>query len=193
MFCPCAVSGIPEGYPVFDVEFNATVAETSTSDAAFIVADLSKKLAYASRNLMQKTKADADLPVKSATEKLSLADKLWRAEAEVLTLKDENKQLKGRCFKLEVTAKDNEKVLESLRKTVEDDTNEKVALKGKITELEAVHSRVSELDRVYAEVAARIDGVYQEYKRLLLRLERSLCPCPSRPKVPKFSSSFWTG
>ena len=28
-FCPCAVSGIPEGDPVFDVEFNAAVAETS--------------------------------------------------------------------------------------------------------------------------------------------------------------------
>ena len=94
-FCPRAVSGIPEGDPVFDVEFNAAVAETSTSDAAFIVADLSKKLAHASRILMQKTKADADLRVKSATERLSLADKLRRAEAEVLALKDENKQLKG--------------------------------------------------------------------------------------------------
>ena len=90
-FCPCAVSGIPEGYPVFDVEFNATVAETSTSDAAFFVAYLTKKLAHASRILLQKTKADADLRVKSATERLSLADKLRRAEAEVLTLKDENK------------------------------------------------------------------------------------------------------
>ena len=77
-FCPCAVSGIPEGDPVFDVEFNAAVAETSTSNAAFIVTDLSKKLAHASRILMQKTKADADLRVKSATERLSLADKLRR-------------------------------------------------------------------------------------------------------------------
>jgi len=44
--------GVPEGDFVFDSEFNAAVAETSTSDAAFIVADLSKKLAQASRILM---------------------------------------------------------------------------------------------------------------------------------------------
>ena len=134
---------------------------------------------------MQKTKADADLRVKSATEKLCLADKLRRAEAEVLALKDENKQLKGRCVKLEVTAKDNEKVLESLRKTVEDDANEKVALKGKITELEAVHSRVSELDRVYAEVAARIDGVYQEYKKALAALGAEPLPLPEPAEGPQ--------
>ena len=78
---------------MFDSEFNAVVAEKSTSDAAFIIADLSKKLAQASRILMQKAKADADLRVKSATERLNLADKLRRSEAEVLTLKDENKQL----------------------------------------------------------------------------------------------------
>jgi len=96
----------------------------------FIVADLSKKLAQARRILMQKTKADADLRVKSATERLNLADKLRRSEAEVLSLKDENKQLKAKCSKLEATASDNEKVLESLRKTVERDANEKAALMG---------------------------------------------------------------
>jgi len=53
----------PEGDFVFDSEFNAAVEETSTSDAAFIVADLSKKLTHASRILMQKAKADADLRV----------------------------------------------------------------------------------------------------------------------------------
>ena len=74
---------------------------------------------------MQKAKADVDLRVKSATERLNMADKLWCSEAEVLALKDENKQLKGRCVKLEKMAKDNEKVLESLRKTVEEDANEK--------------------------------------------------------------------
>ena len=72
-FILCSIFGVPEGDFVFDSEFNA---ETSTSDAAFIVADLSKKLAQASRILMQKAKADADLRVKSATERLSLADKL---------------------------------------------------------------------------------------------------------------------
>ena len=56
----------------------------------FIVADLSKKLAHASRTLMQNDKADADLRVASATERLSLADRLRRAEAEILVLKDEN-------------------------------------------------------------------------------------------------------
>ena len=61
---------------MFDSEFNAALAETSTSNIAFIVADLSKMLAHASRILMQKAKADADLRVKSATERLSLADKL---------------------------------------------------------------------------------------------------------------------
>ena len=52
------------------------MAETSTSDAAFIIAELSKKLAYASRMLMQKAKAYADLRVKGAAERLGLADKL---------------------------------------------------------------------------------------------------------------------
>ena len=75
------------------------MAEASTSDAAFIVAELSKKLTQASRMLMQKAKADVDLREKSATERLSLADKLRRAEAEVLALKDENKQMKAKCSK----------------------------------------------------------------------------------------------
>ena len=54
----------------FYPEFNTAVAEASTSDATFIVAELSKKLAHASRALMQKAKADADLRVASATERL---------------------------------------------------------------------------------------------------------------------------
>ena len=41
----CSIFGVPEGDFVFDSEFNAAVEETSTSDATFIVADLSKKLA----------------------------------------------------------------------------------------------------------------------------------------------------
>ena len=56
---------------------------------------------------------------------------------------------------METTAKDNEKVLESLRKTVEEDANKKAALKGKITELEAVHSKMDELEQVFTEVAGR--------------------------------------
>ena len=39
-----SIFGVPEGDFVFDSEFNAAVAETSTSDAAFIVADLSRSL-----------------------------------------------------------------------------------------------------------------------------------------------------
>ena len=46
--------------------------------------------------------------------------------------------MRGKCNKLEIAATDNEKVLESLRKTVENDTNEKATLKGRITELVAV-------------------------------------------------------
>jgi hypothetical protein len=42
----------PEGDFGLDAEFNAALAETSTSDAAFIVAGLNKKLALASRALM---------------------------------------------------------------------------------------------------------------------------------------------
>ena len=163
---------------MFDSEFNAAMAETSTSDAAFIVADLSKKLAQARRILMQKAKADADLRVKSATERLNLADKLRRSEAEVLTLKDENKQLKAKCSKLEATASDNEKVLESLRKTVEKDANEKAALKGRITELERVHAKVGELEQVFAEVASRAEVVYQEYKKALAALGAEPLPLP---------------
>jgi len=168
---------------VFDSEFNAAVAETSTSDAAFIVADLSKKLAQASRILMQKAKADADLQVKSATERLNMADKLQRSEAEVLALKDENKQLKAKCSKLEATASDNEKVLESLRKTVERDANEKAALKGRITELERVHAKVGELEQVFAEVASRAEVVYQEYKKALAGLGAEPLPLPEPAEV----------
>ena len=52
MFSFCSLFVVPEGDFVFDSEFNAAVAETSTSDGAFIVANLSKKLAHASRILM---------------------------------------------------------------------------------------------------------------------------------------------
>ena len=52
VFSFCSLFVVPEGDFVFDSEFNAAVAETSTSDAAFIVADLSKKFAQASRILM---------------------------------------------------------------------------------------------------------------------------------------------
>ena len=90
----------------------------------------------------------------SAIERLNLADKLRPSEAEVLALKDENKQVKAKCSKLEATASNNEKVLESLRKTVEKDANEKAALKGRITELERVHAKVGELEQVFAEVAS---------------------------------------
>ena len=163
---------------MFDSEFNAAVAETSTSDAAFIVAELSKKLAHTSRTLMQKAKADADLRVASATERLGLADKLRRAEAEVLALKDENQQLKVKCSKLESIASDNEKVLETLRRTVEGDANEKAALKGRITELERVHAKMCELEQVFTEVASRADGVYQEYKNALAALGAEPLPLP---------------
>ena len=159
-FSLSSLFGVPEGDFVFDSEFNAAVAETSTSDAAFIVAELSKKLAHASHILMQKAKADADLRVTSTTERLGLANKLRRAEAEVLALKDENQQLKVKCSKLESTASDNEKVLESLRRTVEGDANEKAALKWRITELERVHAKMGELEQVFTEFASRDDGVY---------------------------------
>ena len=136
---------MPEGDFRLCAEFNAAVAETSTSDAAFIIAELSQKLAFASCVLRRKAKADEDLRVKGANERLSLAERLKRAEAEVQSLRDENQELKGRCSKLEVSVSDSEKVLESLRKTVERHANEKAALKGRITELEKVYSKVDEL------------------------------------------------
>ena len=105
---------------------------------------------------------------------MSLADKLRRPEAEVIALKDENKQMKAKCSKLETTASDNDKVLESHRKTVKNDTNEKAALKGRITELEAIQSKVDELKQVFTEVTAHAEG-------------------PQRPKVRKLSSNFWIG
>jgi len=154
------------------------VAEASTSDAAFIVGELSKRLTHASRMLIQKTKADANLLEKSATERLSLADKLRRAEAEVLALREENQQLKVKCSKLESTASDNEKVLESLRRAVEVDANEKSALKSRITELEWVQTRMAELERVIPEVARRAEGVYQEYKKALGALGAEPLPLP---------------
>ena len=169
---------ITEGDLVFGAEFYAAVAETSTSDAAFIVAELSKRLAFASQALEKKAKADEDLRVKRANERLSLAEKLKWAEAEVQSLRDENQQLKVKCSKLETTASDNEKVLESLRKTVERDANEKAALKGRITELENVYSKVDELNQVFTEVAARAEGVYQEYRKALAALGAEPLPLP---------------
>ena len=170
VFSFCSLFVVPEGDFVSDSEFNAAVVETSTSDGAFIVADLSKKLAHASRIFMQKAMADADLRVKSATEKLSLSEKLRRAEAEVLALRDENTQLKGKCTRLEAAARDNEKVLENLRKTVEDDANEKKALRDRVSKLEAIQTRVAELEGVFSEVAAGADTVYQEYRKALAAL-----------------------
>ena len=172
---------------MFDSEFNAAVAETSTSDAAFIVADLSKKLAHASRILMQKAKADAELRVKSATEKLSLSEKLRRAEAEVLALRDENTQLKGKCTRLEAAARDNERVLENLRKTVEDDANEKKALKDKVSELEVIQTRVAKVEGVFSEVAARADAVYQVYRKALAALGAEPLPLPEPAEGPQVS------
>src|SRR6185437_5715108 len=97
---------------------------------------------------MMKAKADEDLRVRRANERLSLAERLKRAKAEVQSLRDENRQLKGKYSKLETAASDNEKVLESLRKTVEKDANEKADLKGRITELK-VYARVGELEQVF--------------------------------------------
>ena len=53
---------------MFAAEFNAALAETSTSNTAFIVAEMSKKLAFSSQALMKKAKADEDLRVKRANE-----------------------------------------------------------------------------------------------------------------------------
>ena len=178
---------------MFDSEFNAVVAEASTSDDAFIVAELSKKLAHASRILMQKAKADADLRVTSATERLGLADKLRRAEAEVLALKDENQQLKVKCSKLESTASDNEKVLESLRRTIEGDANEKAALKGRITELRGFTLKWVNSSRSSPRSPHEPMECTKSTRRLLPLLARSLYPCLSRLKVPRSSFSSWIG
>jgi len=175
----------PEGDFVFDPGFNAAVAEASTSDAAFIVAELSKKLAHASRALMQKAKADADLRVASAAERLGLTDKLRQAEAEILVLKDENQQLKAKCSRLESAASDNEKVLESLRRTVEGDANEKADLKSRITELEWVQAKMTELERVLPEVARRAEGVYQKNKKALSALGAEPLPLPEPVEGPQ--------
>ena len=80
--------------------------------------------------------------------------------------------------KMALAAADNEKVLENLRKTVENDTNEKVALKGRITELELVYSKVDELKKVFTEVAAQAEGVYQEYRKALAVLRAEPLPLP---------------
>ena len=182
---------MPEGDFRLGAELNAAVTEASTDTAAFVVADLSKKLAQASRILMQKTKADADLRVKSATEKLSLSERLRRADAKVLALRDENSQLKGKCTRLEATARDNEKVLKNLQKMVENDANEKQALKGKVKELEAVQTKVAELEGVFTEVAARADTVYQEYRMALAALGAEPLPLPELAEGPQvFISAF---
>jgi len=180
VFNPSPSFWVPEGNSIFyiDAEFKAAVTETSTSDAAFVVAELSERLAFASRVLQQKAKADADLGVKQASERLSLADRLKRVEAEVQSLQDENQRLRGKCSKLESTASGNEKVLESLRRTVESDTNKKAALKNRIAELELAQSKVDELKQVSTGVAARAEGVYQEYKKALAALGAEPLPLP---------------
>ena len=75
-------------------------------------------------------------------------------------------------------AADNEKVLENLRKTVLEDTNAKVALKGRIAELELVHSEVTKLKLAFSEIAARAEDVYQEYKKALAVLGAEPLPLP---------------
>ena len=86
--------------------------------------------------------------------------------------------MKAKCSKLQSTASDNEKVLESLRRTVEEDANEKAALKGRITELAWVQAKMIELEQVFTEVARRADGVYQEYKKALAALGEEPLPLP---------------
>jgi len=100
-------------------------------------------------------------------------------------LKDENQQLKVRCSRLESAASDNEKVLESLRRTVEGDANEKAALKNIFTELEWVQAKVTELERVLPEVARQADGVYQEYKKALAALGAEPLPLPEPVEGPQ--------
>ena len=90
--------------------------------------------------------------------------------------------MKAKCSKLEATASDNEKALESLRKTVERVANEKAALKGRITELEKVHAKVGELEQVFAEVASRAEVVYQEYKKAFAALGAEPLPLPELAK-----------
>jgi hypothetical protein len=114
-----------------------------------------------------------------------LADKLRQAEAEILVLKDENQQLKARCSRLESASSDNEKVLESLRRTVEGDVNEKAALKSRITELEWVQAKMTELEQVLPEVARRADGVYQEYRKALSALGAEPLPMLDPVKGPQ--------
>ena len=61
---------------------------------------------------------------------------------------------------------------------MERDANEKAALKGRITELERVHTKVGELEQVFAEVASRAEGVYLEYKKALAALGAEPLPLP---------------
>jgi len=100
-------------------------------------------------------------------------------------LKDENQQLKAKCSRLESAASDNEKVLESLQRTVEGDANEKAALKSRITELGWVQAKMIELERVLPEVARRADGVYQEYKKALAALGAEPLPLPEPVEGPQ--------
>ena len=176
------------------------MAESSTSDAAYIVADLGKKLALASRVVVQKAKADADLRTSQPREKLDLAERLKRAEGEIQiltklssSLKEENKLLKDKCSKLEAAAADDEKVLDNIRKTVEEDTNEKAALKGRIAVLEQVQTKVVELEKHFGEVLAGPKVCIKSTRRLSLYLEPNLCLCRSRLKVPMGYYAFWTG
>ena len=63
VFTPSSSFGVPEGNSIFyiDAEFKAAVTEMSTSDTAFVVAELSERLAFASRVLQQKAKAERTL------------------------------------------------------------------------------------------------------------------------------------
>ena len=82
-------------------------------------------------------------------------------------------------------ARDNEKVLENLRKTVEVDANKKDALKGKVKELEVVQTRVTELEGVFSEVAAQANAVYQEYRKALAALGAEPLPLPEPAEGPR--------
>ena len=61
---------------------------------------------------------------------------------------------------------------------MERDAIEKAALKGRITLLEKVHTKVGELEQVFAEVALRAEGLYQEYKKALATLGAEPLPLP---------------
>ena len=97
--------------------------------------------------------------------------------------------VEGKNEKMELAMADNEKVLESLRDTMEKDANRMASLKERVNFLEEeakkkddasvdLGAKLTKVEQVFADIAGWADAVYIEYKKALGVLGFEPLPLP---------------